>query len=103
MVVLAGLFAWSIEDEYGSGLNYMVEQGPETWTVYEVSEGESAGRRVVFEGPPEEAQAYMERERAARESFVVPGLIIAAGALLLVIGLLPIRRRRQQQESPGQR
>jgi hypothetical protein len=90
ILVFAGLVAWGIEDEYGSGLNFFVVEGPATTTVYE----ESDGRRLLFEGTPQEARAYMERARAARESFLVPSLIIALGAVLVVVGLVPWRRLR---------
>jgi len=59
-----------------------------TETVYEVAD---ASQTKVFVGSHRAAVAYTEGRRAEGESFVVPGLIIAAGALLVVFALIPKR------------
>lgn len=58
--VLGGLFAWSNEDEYGSGLDYSTKP--------------SDGRIEVF------------------------GAIIAAGAILVIVGALLVRRAEPPRE-----
>lgn len=99
IVVLVGLLAWGVEDEYGSGLDFQVAMDSGTWTVHDMSDG----KQLMFEGSRSEAQAYMDRARAARENFVVPGVILAIGVALVVIGiLLPMWRRHVAPESgPG--
>lgn len=88
VTVLGGLFAWSIEDEYGSGLDYSLKPRDGRMHVFETS----AGAEPVFVGSREEAFEYMEQQRAARESFVIPGAIIAAGVVLVVAGAFARRR-----------
>jgi hypothetical protein len=90
-VGLVGLFAWSFEQEYGSGTNFAIENRDGTLVVYDVDE-QAGTESPVFEGPAQEAHAYIERRRAEGESFVIPGLIVALGAVLVVAGLLPFRR-----------
>lgn len=92
VVAFVGLVAWSIEGEYGSGTDFLVQThqgGPAI--VYEVDE-EKGTRTQVFEGPRREAQAYMERRRSEGENFLIPTLIIAAGAVLVVVALVPLGR-----------
>jgi len=93
VTVLGGLFAWSVEDSYGSGLDYSLKPRDGRIQVFETS----SGSEPVFVGSREEANAYMEQQRAARESFVIPGAIIAAGAILVVVGALA-RRRTERPE-----
>jgi len=99
VVVLVGLFAWSVEDSYGSG-NFTIQPGPGNLvSVFEEDEDVSGdvgtditpGRRAVFEGTSAEAREYMERRRATGESFVLPGAIVAVGSALIVLAF--IRRR----------
>lgn len=76
VVAFVGLVAWSIEGEYGSGTDFLVQThqgGPAI--VYEVDE-EKGTRTQVFEGPRREAQAYMERRRSEGENFLISTLII---------------------------
>jgi len=88
VAVLGGAVAWGIEAEYGSGLDYsIVPRGDRTY-VYE----EQAGEEPVFVGSREEAFDYMERSRAAGESFVLPGAVIAGGAILLIVVAFAGRR-----------
>jgi hypothetical protein len=94
LVVLSGLFAWSVEDSYGAGLDYSLMPKDGRIQVFETS----SGSEPVFVGTREEANAYMEEQRAARESFVIPGAIIAAGAILVVVGALA---RRGTEPSQG--
>ena len=94
VTVLGGLFAWSIEDEYGSGLDYSLTPRDGRMQVFETSSGEEP----VFVGSNEEALEYMERQRAARESFVIPGAIVAAGVVLVIVGAIAGRRRGAPEE-----
>ncbi len=88
VVVLGGLFAWTVEDEYGSGLDFSTMPRDGQTAVFEAQ----AGEEPVFVGSRDEAFEYMERRRAAGESFVVPGAIIAAGAILVIVGAFVGRR-----------
>jgi hypothetical protein len=89
LVILVGLGAWSIEGEYGSGLNFSVESRSGTATVFE----ERGPKLVpVFEGTQEEASTYMGQRRSQGESFVGPGIIIAVGIVLVVVAFV-LRRR----------
>jgi hypothetical protein len=88
VVVLGGIFAWSIEEGYGSGLDYSTKPSDEGVAVFEAS----AGKEPVFVGSRDEAFDYMEQERSARVSFVIPGAIIAAGAILVLVGAVAGRR-----------
>ena len=91
------MVAWSWEDEYGSGLNFVVERAQDgTETVYEVAD---SSQTKVFVGSHRAAVAYTEGRRAEGESFVVPGLIIAAGALLVVFALIPKRGHAHRRGS----
>ena len=86
--VLGGLVAWSIEDSYGSGLDYSLMPREGRTYVYE----EETGEEPVFVGSREEAFEYMEQKRASGESFVLPGAIIATGAILVIVGAFAGRR-----------
>jgi hypothetical protein len=88
LTVLGGAFAWTIEDEYGSGLDFSTRPMDGQTAVYETQ----AGEEPVFVGDRDEAFEYMEQRRAAGESFVVPGAIIAAGAIVVVVGAFAGRR-----------
>lgn len=95
LVVLVGLGVWSLESEYGSGLNFSVVSEGTVHRVLEVDEQapEPEDRfTVVFEGTEEEASAYIEQRRAEGANFVIPGLIIGVGALLVIAALIPSRR-----------
>lgn len=107
LVVVVGLFAWSLEDTYGSGLNFTIQPGPGNLvSVFEEDEGVgrpadfegTPGRRAVFEGTTAEARDYTERRRAAGKSFVLPGAIIAVGSALIVLALV-----RWRMSSAGMR
>ena len=95
VVAFVGLVAWSIEGEYGSGTNFLIQThqgGPAI--VYDVDEEEGT-RTQVFEGSPREALAYMERRRSEGENFLIPTLVIAAGAVLVMLALVPLGRPRK--------
>ena len=80
--------------QYGSGLNFTVEQDVlgSVSRVYEEDEQDDAGDRdPVFEGSAREAQEYIERRRAAGESFLVGGVVITVGAVLVILGSFPFR------------
>jgi hypothetical protein len=89
VAVLGGLFAWTVEDESGSGLDFSTEPRDGQTAVYEAQ----AGSEPVFVGTRDEAFEYMERRRAAGESFMVPGAVIAVGAILVVVGAFAGLRR----------
>jgi alkanesulfonate monooxygenase SsuD/methylene tetrahydromethanopterin reductase-like flavin-dependent oxidoreductase (luciferase family) len=80
-VLFMGVVLWTAEDQYGHGLDFTLKGR----FVYEA--GTDA---PVFEGSPEEAREYMERERAEGErNFVMPGLVIAAGLAAVIAAFLP--------------
>ena len=89
--VLGGVFAWTIEEEYGSGLDFSTRPTGGQIAVYEAQ----AGEEPVFVGARDEAFEYMEQRRAAGESFLLPGAIIAAGATVVVVGALAGRRSKR--------
>lgn len=91
LVLLLGLALWSTEAEYGSGLNYTIVVEGETATVFE----ETAGEVAQFDSN-EAAVAYTEEKRAEGASYLIPGLVIAAGAALIVVGLVSVRRTKQE-------
>jgi hypothetical protein len=91
VAVLGGLFAWEVEDEYGSGLDFSTRPRDGHTAVFETQ----AGGEPVFVGSRDEAFEYMERRRAAGESFVLPGAIIAVAAILVVVGAFAGRRTKR--------
>jgi hypothetical protein len=88
VVILGGIFAWSVEAEYGSGLDFSTEPRNGQTAVFEAQSGEEP----AFVGSRDDAFEYMEQRRAAGESFVVPGAIIAVGVILLAVGVFAGRR-----------
>ena len=54
--------------------------------------GRQGTDQPVFEGTHRDAKAYMQQRLAEGESFVVPGSIIIAGVVLMLVGALPICR-----------
>jgi hypothetical protein len=100
-VVLVGFVVWAVEDEYGSGTNFLVEHREDGHAiVYAVDE--PGGQAPVFEGTTSQAQAYVEQQQAGGKNFLVPGLIIAAGAILVVAAVLWPRRRRREPSTASQ-
>jgi hypothetical protein len=95
VVAFVGLVAWSIEGEHGSGTNFLVETHQDgSAIVYDVDE-QAGTRTPAFEGSQREAQEYMKRRRSEGENFLLPALIIAAGAMLVVFALVPLGRPRK--------
>ena len=88
-LVLVGLAMRAIEQEYGSGLNFLIQEvyATDTTTVYEVDE-QAGTRMVVFIGTRDEADAYIKEAQEASRSFLVPNLVIAVGFLTLLVGAL---------------
>jgi hypothetical protein len=91
LAVLGGVFAWTIEDEYGSGLDFSTRPRDGQTAVYEAQ----AGEEPVFVGSRDEAFTYMEQRRAAGKNFVAPGAIIAAGAIVFIVGAFAGRRTKR--------
>jgi hypothetical protein len=96
LAVLGGIFAWSIEEAYGSGLDYSMRPSDGEVAVFEAS----AGADPVFVGSRDEAFDYMEQQRNARESFVIPGATIATGAILIIVGAVAGRRTERPGTAP---
>ena len=93
LVVVGGLVAWDIEDEYGSGLDFSMMPRDGQTAVFDAQ----AGQEPVFVGSRDEAFEYMERKRSAGESFVLPGAIIAAGAVVVIVGAFAGRRAERTE------
>ncbi len=95
LVVLVGLGVWSLESEYGSGLNFSVESDGTVHRVFEIDEQAPDPEdrlTVVFEGTEEEASAYIAQRRAETTNLVIPGLVVGVGVLTVIAALIPIRR-----------
>jgi hypothetical protein len=88
LAVLGGMFAWTIEDEYGPGVDFSTRPRDGQTAVYETQ----AGEEPIFVGSRGEAFEYMEQRRAAGESFVLPGAIIATGVIVVIVGAFAGRR-----------
>ena len=93
VAILGGVFAWTIEDQYGSGLDFTLKPRDGQTYVYEAQ----TGSEPVFVGSRDEADEYMEQRRAAGESFVVPGAVIAAGAIVVIVGALVGRMTKRTE------
>ncbi len=94
LVLLTGLFLWSVESEYGAELNYTIVIEDGTATVFE----ETAGEVAQFESN-DEAVAYTEQKRAEGANYLLPGLVIASGIAVVVLGLVGFRSTKQE-DSP---
>ena len=102
VIGLAGIAAWGLEQDAGGGWNagYMEGEPGGVYTVYEYDESYQGGTEepttiVVFSGTEEEARAYFD-SRAQDKNFVVPGLMIAAGASLIILAVLPSRKEKEE-------
>ena len=90
-LLLGGWVAWDLEQEKGgwegSGLgHHMIEETPDRVIV----RGEDGA--IVFEGSSiQEVEAWIEGQRS--RNFTVPILLLAGGAVLLVLGVAPSPRR----------
>jgi hypothetical protein len=95
LTVLVGTAAWSFETEYGgNGPGEIQHLADGTERVYDVSEQEVDDhghpvRTLVFEGTPAEVEAYIEQRRSEGRNYLIPSLIVAVGAVLIIGALLP--------------
>ena len=101
VLVLAGLFAWSLETNYGSGSNWAIEQysgGPvRLYSVDEIAGEET----LVLEGSEEEIAEYIREYEESGRNYLVPALMIGSGALLVIAALIPsLRRARPMSQQP---
>ncbi len=98
VVVLAGVVGWALETEYGgSGPESVMEIDGDTVRIYEFDEQgplDSEGHVVqvlVFEGSQAEADAITQTQAEDR-NYLVPALIIAVGAVIVIVALIPARK-----------
>lgn len=91
LVVVTGLFLWAMESEYGADLNYTIVIEDGIATVFE----ETAGEVAQFDSN-DEAVAYTEQKRAEGANYLLPGLVIASGMAVVVIGLVGFRSTKQE-------
>jgi len=101
-VVRVGLAAWSLETEYGSGSNWATESSGGTTRLYAVDEQNPdaeghPGTSLVLEGTQQEVDAYIANYEAEGRNYLVSGLLIGVGGLLLVSAVLPFRRREENE------
>jgi hypothetical protein len=101
VIGLAGLAAWGLEQDAGGGWNAGSIEGEPggVYTVYELDENDQGGteepaKTVVFSGTEEEARAYFD-SRTQDKNFIVPGLMIAAGAVLIILAVIPSRKKEE--------
>lgn len=102
VVIMFGLGAWSLETEYGGNSVAGMEWSGGVTRVFDVDEQsvDAEGHPVttiVFEGTAEEAEAFAHQRWQEGRNYLIPGLVIGMGGLL-VIGALIARER----ESAGQ-
>jgi hypothetical protein len=102
LIGFVGLAAWGLEQDAGGGWNAgSIEGDPGgVYTVYELDENDQGGTEepakiVKFTGTEQEALAYYD-SRSQNRNFVVPALIIAAGAGLIVLGALVLRNKSDE-------
>ena len=105
VVVLAGAVAWSVGITVGgAGLRpeLITEIDGDTVRIYEFNEHgpfDNEGRPVqslVFEGSQAEADAFMSEPQAEDRNYLVPALIIAVGAVIVIVALIRYPRRSRQ-------
>lgn len=94
IMLLVGAATWSLESEYGAGTTHSVEYSVGSIQVYEIDEQNPdaeghPGKTLVFAGSQQEADAYLEKLARGGRNYVIPALIIGAGAVLLIGALLP--------------
>ena len=105
VIGLVGLAAWGLEQDAGGGWNAGSIEGEPggVYTVHEVDENDQGGPEelatiIVFSGTEEEARAYFD-SRAQDKNFLVPGLMIAAGAALVIVALILPRKNNKKSEA----
>ncbi len=105
VVVLAGVVAWSVGSPVGgAGLDpeLITEIDGDTVRIYEFNEHgpfDNEGRPVqslVFEGSQAEADAFMSEPQAEDRNYLVPALIIAVGAVIVIVALIRYPSRSRQ-------
>ena len=104
VVVLAGAVAWSVGSPVGGGAGLdpelITEIDGDTVRIYESNEHgpvDSEGRPVqslVFEGSQAEADAFMSEPQAEDRNYLVPALIIAVGAVIVIVALIRYPRTK---------
>jgi len=103
VLVLAGALAWSVGEDIfgGSGFDpeLITETDGDTVRIYEFyehgldREGQPV-RSLVFEGSQEEADAFMAEPQAEDRNNQEPMLMIAVGAVTVIVALIPVRKPR---------
>ena len=107
VVLLVGWFLWSIEAEY-SALNFMTREVDSEVQVWEneidwaqtniwADNPEAntpevlaaAGGTLVFTGTQADADQYMTERHEGSKNYLVEGVLLAMGALLVVLSLIP--------------
>ena len=97
VVVLAGVVGWSVENTSGGagpGPELITEIDGDTVRIYEFNEHgplDNEGRPVqslVFEGSQAEADAFMSEPQAEDRNYLVPALIMAVGAVIVIVALI---------------
>jgi hypothetical protein len=91
----AGWLAWIEEEKVGSGTDFSTMPGamPGSVIVFETDEQDPSKQTRVFDGPIQEANRYMDERRAEGKSFIIPGLLLVLGGMLVTLGFVPWRRR----------
>lgn len=98
-LLLAGMVTWSWVTEYGAGINWLVEsadEGIERLYIVEEQSHDPNGpppTSLIFEGTPQEVFEFAEAYEAERRSYVVPAVILVAGALIVIVAIVYPRLR----------
>ncbi|REK25258.1 MAG: hypothetical protein DWQ40_00885 [Actinobacteria bacterium] len=107
-LLLVGMVTWSWVTEYGAGINWMVESADEgIERLYIVEEraadpNEPPATRLIFEGTPQEVFEFAEAYEAERRSYVVPAVILVAGALIVIVAIVYPRIRDMTHPNAAQ-
>lgn len=86
MIGVAGLVAWSIEAGVGTTFTEERDLMTDEAVVYAVDQ-DAETKVEVFRGTRAEADEYVENARGDGRNLLVPGVVIVAGAVLVLIGL----------------
>jgi hypothetical protein len=103
LTVLVGTAVWSFETEYGGdGPGETEHLADGTERAYDINEQEVDDeghqlRTLVFEGTPAEVEAYIEQRRSEGRSYLISGLIIGLGVILVIGAVLPPIGKRELQ------
>lgn len=98
VVVMFGLGAWALETEYGGNAVVGMEFSNGVTRVFDVDEQsfDAKGHQmttIVFEGTHEEATAYADARWSEGRNYLIPGVVIGIGALLVIGSLVPSRKK----------